>query len=139
MPRKKNATAVSAPMTVQSIPPTVETPKKNRRVKVLAKMLLKEVRGPKSENSRTFYHTPAKYDRQKQQISVNNPAQTVNVVSETSSAKKPRKPPTEKMLDWRKTFAEVRKRHPGRRTPEFDAALRQASTAYKQRWSNRVN
>ena len=137
MPRKKTTTMASAPMRVENIPPAVETPKKNRRIKVLAKMLLKEVRGPKDKSPVTPQQSPSTtVDRN---IFGNTVPATGSVSESAKVPKKPRKPPTEKMLDWRKTFAEVRKRHPGRRTPEFDAALRQASTSYKQRWANRVN
>jgi hypothetical protein len=123
-------------MKVENIPPAVEAPKKNRRVKVLAKMLLKEVRGPKNKSPATPQQSLA---TAVDHSGYGNLGPATSGVSEPVKIKKPRKPPTEKMLDWRKTFAEVRKRHPGRRTPEFDAALRQASTSYKQRWANRVN
>jgi len=44
MPRKKK-TPATLYETPQNIPPQVERPKQNRRAKVLAKMLLKEVKG----------------------------------------------------------------------------------------------
>lgn len=131
MPRKRVTTEATAPMKVESIPPTVEKPKHNRRVKVLAKMLLKEVRGPKNGKSDT---------RSTQEMQPIQTSHSLPTMINQSAPKvvKPRKPPTERMLDWRKTFAEVRKRYPGRRGPEFDEALRKASAAYKQKWANRV-
>lgn len=135
MPRKR----ISEPVSVvgDNIPVTVPEKKPhNRRVKVLAKMLLREVRGPKEDKipqqSASANLISGSSAAPPQQI-----ADSQQGMATVAKVKKPRKPPTPKMLDWQKTFAEVRKRYPGRRTPEFDDALRKASVVYKQRWANR--
>lgn len=134
MPRKKKDPIAEQYPVNQTIPVAYEKPKHHRRVKVLAKMLLKEVKGAKEKIPQGNSITPTTTEL------VNSPQKNygmATVATAEEKIKKPRKPPTEKMLDWRRTFAEVRKKYPGRRTPEFDEALRRASVHFKQTWANR--
>ncbi len=86
------------------------------KMKVLAKMLLKQVK----------------------KVDGNEPLLTATTPPPIVPPKKPRKPrppATGKALEWQQTFAQVRKQYPGKNSPEFQKALKEAGEAHKRKYA----
>ena len=89
------------------------------KMKILAKMLLKQVK---------------KYERPEPSLTTN----TLPPVVPPKKTRKPRAPATGKALEWQKTFASIRKQYPGKNSPEFQKALKEAGEAHKRKYASQT-
>jgi hypothetical protein len=106
-------------------------PYRAKKMKVLAKMLLKCAKKEDGD-----FDVPDKPNRKLKSFPIiaQQPATQQPLVG-IKKPRKPRPPATGKALAWQKTFAEVRKQHPGKRSPAFEDALRAAGQRHRQRFA----
>lgn len=93
---------------------------RNTKIKVLAKMLVKQVRKADGE-----FSDPTT-------ASVSN----MPNIPPTKKIRKPRAPATGKALAWQQTFAQVRKKYPGKNSPEFQLALKAAGEKHRAKYGS---
>ena len=86
------------------------------KMKVLAKMLLKQYEGPEPS------------------LTANTPPPVVP----PKKTRKPRAPATGKALEWQKTFASIRKQYPGKNSPEFQKVLKEVREAHKRKYASQT-